>query len=141
MNAKKVLFVCVHNSARSQMAEAFMNKLSGGRYIAESAGLERGTLNPYVVKAMAEIGYDITNSTTDSVFEYFKEGRVYHYVFRVCDNSAAERCPVFPDISSSFHWDFTDPTTFKGTDEEILENTRNIRDGIKSKIEEWLLEY
>lgn len=139
MKAKKVLFVCVHNSARSQMAEAYMNRLSGGRYLAESAGLERGTLNPYAVKVMAEDGIDISGNVTNSVFEYFKEGRIYHYVFRVCDEQAAERCPVFPDIIACINWtNFPNPTNFRGTEEEIIEKNRLIRDEIKTKISEWL---
>jgi len=141
MSVKKVLFVCVHNSARSQMGEAYMNKLAEGRYIAESAGLESGELNPYVVKAMQEDGIDISGSSTNEVLKYYQEGRIYHYVIRVCDVQAAERCPVFPDILESFHWDVRDPSSFKGTDEEILENTRQIRNDIKERVTDWLKEH
>lgn len=70
----KVLFVCIHNSARSQMAEAYLNKMGEGKFIAESAGLEAGKMNPYVIKVMAEVGYDLTNNTCDSVFDFHKEG-------------------------------------------------------------------
>ena len=80
---QKVLFVCIHNSARSQMAETFLNDLGEGRFVAESAGLEKGVLNPIVVEAMAELGYDISNNQTDSVFDFFKEGRNYDYVVKV----------------------------------------------------------
>lgn len=135
---KKILFVCVHNSARSQMAEAFMNKLADGRYIAESAGIKRGLLNQYVVKAMAETGIDISKNKTDSVFEFFKEGRMYHYVFRVCDPEIAERCPVFPDILECINWNVPDPTSLRGTEEDIMEKTRKVRDIIRKKVEDWL---
>lgn len=96
MNQTKVLFICVHNGARSQMAEAFLNKYGSNKFIAESAGLEPGTLNPIVVDAMKEIGIDISANETKGVFEFFKQGRRYNYVITVCDESNAERCPIFP---------------------------------------------
>ncbi|MGD9808665.1 MAG: arsenate reductase ArsC [Deferribacterales bacterium] len=138
METKKVLFVCEHNSGRSQMAQAFMNHLSGGRYTAESAGLEQQPLNPFVVKAMAEVGIDISNNTTDLVIDYFREGRMYYYVFKVCDQTSAERCPIFPDILDTVQWDVKDPAKLKGTDAVILAGVREIRDTIKSRVEEWL---
>lgn len=117
-----------------------MNQLAGGRYVAESAGLEAGILNPFVVRAMAEEGIDISENKTNYVFDYFKEGRIYHYVFRVCDEAAAERCPVFPDILECIHWDIADPSSFEGTDLEKMEFTRKIRDQIKEHIVNWLKE-
>ena len=96
MNQTKVLFICVHNSARSQMAEAFLNKYGGDKFIAESAGLEPGKLNPIVVDAMKEVGIDISANQTKGVFDFFKQGRRYHYVVTVCDEANAERCPIFP---------------------------------------------
>lgn len=134
----KVLFVCVHNSARSQMAEAFLNKLGQGRFIAESAGIEPGSINPYVVKSMAEIGYDLSENKTDSVFEFFKEGRKYDVVVKVCDQAKGQRCPIFPSAIASLIWNFNDPAAFQGTDTEILLKTNAIRDQIKARIEEFI---
>ena len=130
----KVLFLCVHNSARSQMAEAYLNKLDGEHFKAESAGLEPGTLNPYVVRALAEDGIDIAVKETRSVFDLFKAGKTYQVVVTVCDKEAAERCPIFPGLSEKLHWPFPDPSRFTGTDEEIMSRTREVRDMIKSAV-------
>ena len=81
----KVLFVCIHNSARSQIAEAYLNKMAGDRFIAESAGIEPGTLNPLVVKSMLQEGLDISGNKTKSVFDFYKQGRIFDYVITVCD--------------------------------------------------------
>jgi arsenate reductase len=134
MEKKKVLFVCVHNSARSQMAEAYLNKLGGEKFFAESAGLEPGILNPLVVKVMAEDGIDISGNKTKSVFDFFKAGKTYEYVITVCDTEAAERCPIFPGKAIRFHWSFPDPSSLDGTEEEKLEKIRKIRDDIKAKV-------
>ncbi len=120
----KVLFVCVHNSARSQMSEAFLNHYYGDKFEAESAGLEPGTLNPVVVDAMKEAGIDISGNKTKSVFDYFKEGRMFKYVITVCDKTAAERCPIFPGVAEKIHWSFPDPSAIQGTYEEKLEGTK-----------------
>src|SRR5574344_130132 len=96
MEKIKVLFVCIHNSARSQMAETFLNQLGGDKFEAESAGLEPGNLNPIVVDAMKEIGIDISNNKTNSVFDFYKSGKRYHFVFTVCDEASGEKCPIFP---------------------------------------------
>lgn len=132
----KVLFLCVHNSARSQMAEAFLKKHGGGRFEAESAGLEPGTLNPYVVRAMAESGIDISGNATKSVFDLFKTGKVYQVVVTVCSKEAAERCPTFPGLSKRLHWPFDDPSSFTGSDESIMERVRAVRDGIERAVME-----
>jgi arsenate reductase len=135
---KKVLFVCVHNSARSQMAEAFLNHFGGNEFIAESAGLEPGELNPYVVTVLKEIGIDISGKETNDVFNFYRQGRIYNYIITVCDETAGERCPVFPGISERLHWSFEDPSALKGTEEEILARVRKIRDEIKNKISEFI---
>jgi arsenate reductase (thioredoxin) len=140
MEKIKVLFVCIHNSARSQIAEAFMNKYHGDKFIAESAGYEPSSLNPLVVKSLQEVGIDISGKSTNRVFDYFKEGRFYSYVITVCDESNAERCPIFPGVVNTIHWSFPDPSQFKGTDEEKLEQIRSVRDEIKRQIDEWVLE-
>ena len=137
---KKVLFVCVHNSARSQMAEAFLNYLAGDKFEAKSAGLQPGKLNPVVVDAMKEIGIDISGNKTKGVDEFLKSGEKFDYVITVCDESQAEGCPFFPGQGARLHWSFPDPSGFTGIDEEKLQKTRGVRDMIKRKIEEWLRE-
>ena len=138
MEKIKVLFVCVHNSARSQMAEAFLNQLAGKEFFAESAGLEPGTLNPLVVEAMKEIGIDISKNETKSVFDFFKQGRLYHFVISVCDDASAERCPIFPGLTKRLGWSFEDPASFTGTHEEKLAKTRLVRDSIKKELESFI---
>jgi arsenate reductase (thioredoxin) len=134
----KVLFVCIHNSARSQMAEAFANMLGKGRISAESAGLEPGKLNPFVVEVMKEKGIDISQNSTKSVFDFYKSGNKYHYVITVCDETSGEQCPIFPGVNERLHWSFDDPSSFKGSKEEILERTRRVRDSIEAKVSEWI---
>jgi arsenate reductase len=140
MEKVKVLFVCVHNSARSQMAEAFVNTLAGDSIIAESAGIEPGNLNPYVVRAMSEVGIDISSNKTKDVFEFLKAGKSYGYVITVCEREAAERCPIFPGVSKRLEWSFRDPSKLSGTEDEILNQVRIIRDEIKEKVKNWISE-
>jgi arsenate reductase (thioredoxin) len=132
----KVLFLCVHNSARSQMAEAFMKVYGEGKFEAESAGLEPGTLNPFVARAMLEKGIDISKNATKSVFDLFERKKVYHMVVTVCSKEAAEKCPIFPGLSEKIHWPFPDPSTFTGGDEEIMEKIRRVRDMIEEAVKE-----
>jgi len=138
MDKKKVLFICVHNSARSQMAEAFLKQMAGGRFDVESAGLEPGILNPLVVEVMKEIGIDISQNKTKSVFDFYRQGKRYDYVITVCDESQAAQCPVFPGAICQLHWGFDDPAGFTGSRLEKLEKTRQVRDTIKQKIEGWI---
>jgi arsenate reductase len=137
MSKIKVLFVCVHNSARSQMSEAFLNHYFGDKFEAESAGLEPGKLNPIVVDAMKEIGIDISGNKTKSVFDYYKQGRLFKYVITVCDKTAAERCPIFPGVAEKIHWSFPDPSALQGAYEEKLKATKEIRDIIEKQIKTW----
>ena len=141
MEKIKVLFMCVHNSARSQMAEAFLNQMAGEIFSAESAGLEPGTLNPFVVEAMQETGIDISDKQTRSAFDLFRQGRMFQFVITVCDAANAERCPIFPGVTKRISWSFEDPSSFKGTHEEILAQTRLVRDKIKSAIEVFINDY
>jgi arsenate reductase len=135
---KKILFVCIHNSARSQMAEVFLNQLAGDEFEVESAGLEPGKLNPLVVKVMQEVGIDISGNKTKSVFDFYKQGKLYDYVITVCDESQSEQCPVFPGVAKKLHWGFSDPSSFSGTDQEKLKKTRKVRNEIKACLEDWL---
>jgi len=134
----KVLFVCIHNSARSQMAEALLKKIGGDAFDVESAGLEPGKLNPLAVEAMARIGIDISKNPTKKVFDLFKEGRMFNFVVTVCDETSAERCPIFPGFSKRVHWSFSDPSGFQGTNEEKLAGTIQVRNEIEAKVAEFV---
>ena len=135
---KKALFVCIHNSARSQMAEAYCNHLSGGRVVAQSAGIEPGKLNPLVVKVMAEVGVDISGNQTKSVEGFIRSGEKFDFIITVCDETSAERCPVFAGSGQRLHFGFEDPSALSGSEQDKLKAIRLIRDQIKKKIEEWL---
>ena len=137
---RKVLFVCVHNSARSQMAEAFLNNYGKDYFIAESAGIEPGKLNPNVVEVMREIGIDISGKETQGVFDLFRKGRTFNAVITVCDEASAEQCPIFPGVVRRIGWSFADPSAFTGTREEILRRTREVRDEIEDKVLEFVKE-
>lgn len=137
---KSVLFVCIHNSARSQIAEAFLKDICDDEFEVQSAGLEPGKLNPIVVEAMQEIGIDISGNPTKAVWDFIKSGKTFTYVITVCDETSAERCPIFPGITTRLHWSFPDPSGFPGTHEEKLIKTREVRDTIRQKIETWCAE-
>lgn len=134
----KVLFVCIHNSGRSQMAEELLRKMAGDRFEVDSAGFEPGKLNPIVVESLKEDGIDITGKQTKAVFDLFKKGKHYSYVITVCDESNAERCPIFPGLCQRVHWSFTDPSKFQGTDKEKLVMVRAVKEDIRAQIKEWL---
>lgn len=134
----KVLFVCVHNAARSQMAEAYLNVLGKGYFNVESAGLEPGVLNPDVVKVMAEDGYDIRNNSTKSVFDFYRAGKRFHYVIKVCDAINGQKCPIFPSTIETLEWNHEDPASFTGEEDERLEAARKIRDEIKANIQNFV---
>jgi arsenate reductase (thioredoxin) len=131
---KNVLFVCIHNSARSQMAEAFLNAACPAVFRAQSAGIEPGNMNPYVVQAMKEAGIDLSQKTTKAVADFIARGEQFDYVVTVCDEASAERCPVFPGHTTRLHWGFPDPSSFQGTPEQKYEFTRLVRDQIKTRI-------
>ena len=138
MDQIKILFVCIHNSSRSQMAEAFVNTFHSDKFIAESAGLEPGILNPLVVKSMSEIGIDISQNKTKGVFDFYKSGKMFSYVITVCDETSGQRCPIFAGITKRISWSFEDPSSFIGGEEEKLIKIAKIRDAIKIKIEEFV---
>lgn len=131
------LFVCVRNAARSQMAEAFLKNICANSFDAESAGLEPGELDPLAVAAMDEIGIDISRNRTKSAFELFKAGRIFGYVITVCDETSAERCPIFPGVTKRLHWSFADPASFEGSWEQRLALTRIVRDQIRDHVKSW----
>ena len=137
MAKQNVLFICVHNSARSQMAEAWLNALYGDSFAAESAGLEPGTINPLVVEVMREAGIDLSEKKTRAVFDVWKSGKVFEYVIAVCAESEEKGCPVFPGVTTRLSWPFPDPSQVTGTHDERLQQVREIRDSIRTKIEQW----
>lgn len=138
MNARRALFVCIHNSGRSQIAEAWLNHLGGGEIVAESAGFEPGVMNPLVVKVLEEEGLDLSGATNDSVFSFFKEGKRFNYIATVCDEGSAERCPIFPGVTQRIHWSFEDPAGLEGSEEEKLARIRQISADVKKHIEEFI---
>ena len=140
MDKIKVILVCIHNSARSQMAEAFLKKHGGEKFEVTSAGLEPGNLNAVVVEVMKEIEIDISNNKTKSVFDFYKNGSFFNYVITVCDESQSETCPIFPGVVKQIHWSFADPSSFKDNFEENKAKTRKVRDEIETKIKQWLEE-
>lgn len=122
------------------MAEAWLNQICGDFFAAESAGLEPGTLNPLVVEAMPEAGIDISKKETRAVFDVFKSGKLFSHVITVCDETSAERCPIFPGAAKRLHWSFRDPSALTGTHDEKMAGVREIRDEIREKIEAWCKE-
>jgi len=136
MKKVRILFICVHNTARSQMAEAMANRYHGDIIVAESAGFEPGRpLNELAIEAMKEIGIDISGNKSKGVFELFKKGEMYGYVITVCDESTAERCPVFPGVTKRLHWSLEDPASFTGSFEERMDQTRAVRESIRKRLE------
>jgi arsenate reductase len=136
MTQLKILFLCIHNSARSQMAEAYLKKFGGDQFNAESAGLEAGKLNPLAVEAMKQDGVDISSNKTKSVFDFYNEGKSYDYVVTVCDEGSAAQCPVFPGVHKKISWSFDDPSAFSGTDEMKLQKTIAVRNQIRCAVVE-----
>jgi arsenate reductase len=140
MQKQNVLFICVHNSARSQMAEAFVNEICGDQFVAESAGLEPGTINPVVVEVMREVGIDLSQKKTRAVFDVWKSGKLFQYVIAVCAESEEKGCPIFPGVTTRLSWPFPDPSRVTGTEPERLERIRAIRDNIRAKVVRWCKE-
>ena len=137
---RTVLFVCIHNSARSQMAEAFVNASGGDRLRAYSAGLQPGVLNPAVVEAMQEIGFDLSQNATKGVDDPGIRSREYDYVVTVCDEASAEACPIYPTRGARLHWPFADPSSFGGDHDGVLARTREVRDAIAARVRDWCAE-
>jgi arsenate reductase len=131
----KVLFICTHNSARSQMAEGFLNHLAVGRFEAQSAGTEPGALNPLAVQVMAEEDIDISGHRAKSLDAFLSEP--FDYVVTVCDD-ANESCPVFPNARQRLHWSFPDPSRAEGTAEQRLAVFRAVRDAIRARVEQFM---
>jgi arsenate reductase len=133
----KVLFLCTGNTARSQMAEAFLREHGGGQFEVHSAGLEPNHINPYVRRVMNEVGFDLAGQRSKDVMEYM--GKMHFgYLITVCTD-AEERCPqVFPGISQRLHWPFEDPAAFVGSEDDTVEKFRETRDQIEQRVKDWL---
>jgi arsenate reductase len=123
------------------MAEEYLRKLGGDLFETESAGLEPGELNPYVVELLREDGIDISGKQTNDVFDFFKQGRQYDYVITVCSKEAETQCPIFPGRVVRRNWGLDDPSSATGSDEQIAQETRRIRDLIVELIREFIDEY
>jgi len=137
----KVLFVCVHNTARSQMAEAYLRHFADDLFEVESAGLEPGELNPFVVEAMAADNIDISHKIPQSVVDLYQAGKTYAYVITVCSREAEENCPIFPGPVHRLSWPFPDPSQFTGTESEKLAQTIELRDVIKEAVRQFVNHY
>jgi arsenate reductase (thioredoxin) len=139
MDKQRVLFLCTGNSARSQMAEAFLRKYAGERFEAHSAGLEPRGINPLTVKVMEEAGFDMSGHRSKGVDDYL--GKVhFQFLITLCDD-AEKNCPtVWPGVNQRLHWSFEDPAKSEGTDEEKLAKFRQVRDLISARVKTWLIE-
>ena len=135
---RRVLFICVHNSARSQMAEEYVRLYGGEDFSVESAGLSPTTVNPLVKEVMAEEGIDLSAKQTRKAFDLYKAGKTYDYVVTVCSESVEEQCPVFPGVTHRLHLPFPDPAQVAGDHEQKLAQVRAIREAIKAKMAEFV---
>ncbi len=138
MDKKRVIFICIHNSGRSQIGEAFLRHMAGDRFEVHSAGIEAGKLNPLVVKAMEERKISMEGHFAKKASDYIERSEQFDYIITVCDEINAERCPVFPGKAKRLHWGFPDPSALGGSDIEKLAAIRPIRDNIEAKIKEWI---
>ena len=139
MSLQRVLFLCTGNSARSQMAEAFLRKYAGDSFEPHSAGLEPTGVNPLTIRVMDEIGFDISGQHAKGIDTYL--GKVlFQYLITVCDD-ADRNCPtVWPGVNTRMHWSFEDPARFEGTEEEKLAKFRRVRDQIGARVRQWMAE-
>ena len=135
MNKQRVLFLCTHNSARSQMAEGFLRSLAGDRFEVASAGTQATRVHPLAIRAMAEVGIDLGGNTSKVVDAFVEQP--WEYVITVCDG-ANEACPVFPKKSSRLHWSFEDPSQATGSDDQRLEVFRRVREQIRRRVTAWI---
>ena len=131
----KVLFLCTHNSARSQMAEGLLRALAGDRYDVYSAGLEATEVQPLAIAAMRERGIDISGQTSKNLHEYL--GKEHFGVLVTVCSQAEEQCPIFPGVATREHWPFANPASAPGSDEERLAKFREVRDAIETRLAEW----
>ena len=132
---KRVLFLCTHNSARSQMAEGLLRKMGGDQFEVFSAGSEETRVHPLAIEAMREIGIDITSHRSKTLDEF--AGQQFDFVVTVCDR-ANESCPIFPGATARIHWSFDDPSAATGTEAQRLDAFRTVRDAIRQRLHTFL---
>lgn len=137
MSKARVLFLCTGNSARSQMAEAFLRRYADGHFEVHSAGLEPKGINPFTRQVMDEIGVDISRQQSKDLRQYL--GQHFGYLITVCAN-AEKNCPIFPGVSIRLHWPFDDPAEVEGSEADKLAKFREVRDQIDGRIQAWLRE-
>jgi arsenate reductase len=136
---KTVLFICVGNSARSQIAEELLRKYGGTKFRVESAGLNPSEINPFVIRILKEDeNIDISGKKTKSVMDLLKKEKHYQYVITVCSRAEEEGCPIFPGVINRFSWPFEDPAKFTGSEEELLQQVRFVKNTIKQKIMDFI---
>lgn len=123
------------------MAAALLNRFCSEFFAAESAGLEPGTINPFVIEVLQELNIDISKKQTRRVFDVWKSGQIFQFVITVCSEAEAEGCPIFPGVTTRLHWPFADPSKFTGTPAERLKKTRQVRDEIETKIASFCQEH
>jgi len=137
MTKTRVLFLCTGNTARSQMAEAWLRKYAGERFEVYSAGLEPSVVSPFTIQVMQEAGVDMSAAFSKGLDEFI--GRLHFgYLITVC-SQAEEKCPIFPGMGVRLHWPFEDPAAFDGTPEQKLSRFRQVRDAIESQVKSWIL--
>lgn len=133
--SKKVLFVCIHNSARSQIAQALLKKYGGNLFEVESAGFEPSSLNPLAIDILKnEENIDISNNQTNEVFDFFRQGKHFNFVIAVCDEGNAQKCPIFPGLNYRLHWSFPDPSLLQGDENEKYQQIKEIYISIKQEV-------
>lgn len=138
MEKPKVIFLCTGNSARSQMAETFLKKHAGEHFEVYSAGFEPQGINPFTIKVMEELGYDLKDQYSKELKEFL--GKVHFgIVITVCEK-AEKTCPIIPGVRTRLFWSFEDPAVFEGTEQEKLAKFRQVRDLIHQRIQLWLKE-
>ncbi len=140
MSKRRVLFICTRNSARSQIAEAWLRQLASDSFEAESAGLEPGTIKPLVVEAMGEVNIDLKHKTTQTVFDVLNSGRSFDYVIALCDKALADQCPTFPGNAKRLHWNIPERSKLPQSKEAQLAHVRSVRDLIKERVNGWVKE-
>ena len=141
MEKMKVLFICVHNSARSQMAEAFLNQLGGRPFRGRKRRTGAGSAQSAGCEGHGRDRHRYLRQAHAQCFDLLRQGQWYSWVITVCDESQAEACPIFPGAGQRRHWSFPDPAALQGSDEEKLEQVRQLRDRIAAKVKEWLKEF
>jgi arsenate reductase (thioredoxin) len=138
MTKTKVIFICTHNSARSQMAEAFLTKYAGEHFEVYSAGYNPQPIHPYTISTMQELGYDLSKQQPKDLWELAKK-RHFGIIITVC-RKTEENCPTIPGTSTRLYWNIDDPAALQGTEEEKLAKFREVRDQILAQIKNFLKE-